>query len=190
MSENIPSVKGVTMLHAIERIRRQIEAGKITESELNAFLQEDDRAFIDERVAATFWYPIDSYARMMHMLREAEGGNGNDYWINFGRETAIEVLQTAPVQIVLKGARPFGPRAGMALVKMARLFYNFGEWAFEGEILDDFVIESSGVEGLPELSRYGTQGFIQYFAEEFLGHEVPMTSLRPSRDVVIYKTIG
>lgn len=189
MGEFVPSVKGVTMLHAIRRMRSQIERGAIKESQLDACLEEGDRAFIDQRIAPTLWYPIDCYARMMMMLRDAEGGSGNDYWIQFGRETALEVVQTTPVQIVLKGARPFGPRAGMALIKMSSLFYNFGSWKFTGEILDDFVIESSGVSDLPELSRFGTLGFIQYFAEEFLGHSVPMTSIRPQRDKVIYKTL-
>jgi hypothetical protein len=184
----VPSIKGVTMLRAVNRLQALLENGKLQQSELEVHLDDDDLQLLDQRIAPTLWYPIDCYERVMLLVRSSEGGVGDGYWVRFGAETAAEAFESKSVQIILTGARAFGPRAGVALIKLSGLFYNFAEWQWEGEITGQFSITARGASAMPELARHGSLGFIQHFAEEFLGRAVPMTSDRPTRDVIIYRT--
>jgi len=185
----VPSVKGVTMLKAVSRLQALREDGKLDDFQLESWLDSEDLRFIDQRIAPTLWYPIDCYERMMLLVRTTEGGVGDEYWVRFGAETAAEVFESKSVQIIMKGARAFGPRAGVALIKLSGLFYNFAQWEWEGEITGSFSITATGATPLPELSRHGSLGFIQYFAEQFVGRKVPMTSERPTPDIVIFRTL-
>jgi hypothetical protein len=162
--------------------------GKIQQADLENHLEAVDRDLIEQNIAASLWYPLDSYERIVQLVRQAEGGVGAEYWIRFGRENAEDVLASSAVQVFLKAARGFGPRAGIALIKLARLFFNFGEWSWEGDSLEKFKIEVSEAQYLSESVRLGALGFMLHLAQLFAGHEVRIVSERPSNDVVIYRT--
>lgn len=187
-SPNPPSLKGITMQYAVKRLRAHRESGKLTDDVIEARLERDDREILDHRINTTLWYPIDSYDRIMLLLREVEGGTGDEWWIRFGEEHAEELLLFRPVQVIMRGARSFGSRAGSALIKLSRLYFNFGEWSFDGDSLESFTAEVRETAPMSEPCRLIVLGFIRYLVRQFVGHDVTIVSERPAEDVIIYRT--
>jgi len=187
-AQNTPSLKGITMQYAVQRLLVHRESGKLTEDVIEARLEPDDREILDLRIVATLWYPIDSYDRIMLLLRDIEGGMGEEWWIQFGEEHALELLRFSPVQMIMRGARSFGSRAGMVLIKLAKLYFNFGKWNFEGDDLESFTVEVRETAPMSEPCRLIVLGFIRHLMREFMGHDVPIVSERPARDVIIFRT--
>jgi hypothetical protein len=187
-SHKTPCLKGVTMQAAVRRLEAHRESGKLTDEALEAKLEPEDLELLEQRVAPTLWYPIDAYDRIMLLLRETEGGMGDDWWIRYGEASAAEILAFGPVQAMLKGARSFGPRAGIVLVRMSTLYFNFSKWHFEGESLEAFEVEVSGAEPMSEPCRLIVLGFLRHLAQVFVGHEVAIESDRPVQSRIIYRT--
>jgi len=185
---NPPSLKGITMQYAVKRLLAHRESGKLGEELIEDRLRPVDRAILEHRIATTLWYPIDSYDRIMLLLRDVEGGIGDDWWVRFGEEHAKELLLFRPVQVILRGARSFGSRAGGVLVKLANFYFNFGQWHFEGESLDRFTCEVRETAPMSEPCRLIVLGFIRHLVRDFQGHEVPIVSERPADDVIVFRT--
>jgi hypothetical protein len=145
--------------------------------------------FDSDGIAATLWYPIASFERLLELLRIVEGGHGSDFFVAYGRESAADTLKAPGVEIILKGARAFGARAGIPLIKLAKLFYNVSEWEFVADNLEDFTVHVSDAEALSEPLRYVALGFIRHLVCEFVGREVAITSERASPNRIIYRTL-
>ena len=186
---SVPSMKGIGFAPVIERLRARIDTGKLSDLELDLKLQEADRALLESPIGPTLWYPVVSFERLLLLLRDQEGGIGNDYFVTLGVDTAEASLSTGAVQVLLKGARAFGPRAGIALIKLSKLYFNFSEWDFEGDDLEHFTVVVSDAAPLPEPCRYTTLGFMQHLVLQFTGKRVRLTSQRPSADRIVYKTL-
>lgn len=184
----VPSMKGIGFVPLVERLHGHIEAGKLCKADLERKLEATDRELLEARIGPTLWYPIASYERMLRLLRDREGAAGNDFFVAFGTDTAADSLGTGPIQILLKGAKAFGARAGIALIKLSKLYFNFSEWHFEGNDLEQFVIEVTDAADFPEPCRYSTLGFMQYLVLEFTGEAVQLSSQRPTRDRIVYRT--
>ena len=183
-----PSLKGATVAYAVKRLLVHRETGKLTDDLLDSHLEPDDREILENRVAPTLWYPLENYDRLVLLLREIEGGAGDEWWIQYGEESAGEILTYAPIQLMLKGARRFGPRAGSVLVKMSQLYFNFTRWQFEGDSLESFHVEVHEAEGMSEICRLIILGFLRYLARDFVGHDVEIVSSRPTEDLILYHT--
>jgi len=186
--EVLPCIKGLVLQPAVRRLEHQIELGKIGEPDLDAQLDAEDRWILEQRVAPTLWYPITSYERIVELVRAAEGGVGDAYWVRFGRENGEDVLESKAVSVFLRSARGFGPRAGIALIKLSQIFFNFAEWSFEGKTLESFTIDVRKATAMPDSVRLGTLGFIIHLVCKFVGDEIDIVSERPSRDHVIFRT--
>jgi hypothetical protein len=176
------------MQYAVRRLLAHRESGKLADDVIEARLERDDQEMLDQRIATTLWYPIDSYDRIMLLLREVEGGMGDEWWIQFGEEHAEELLLFRPVQVMLRGARGFGSRAGIALIKLSTLYFNFGTWSFDGEGLESFTAKVQDATPMSDPCRLIVLGFIRYLVRKFVGHDVTIVSERPSKDVIIYRT--
>lgn len=184
----IPSLKGISLQIAIDRLNRHVDSGKLTHEKMEERLQPEDFEILGKRIAATLWYPLENYERIVLLIQEIEGGVGDRFWVQFGEDTARETLSSAAVQVLIKGARKFGNRAGIPLVKLGNLFFNFSEWRFEGDDLEHFTIEITGAEPMPEIVRHAVQGFIQHVVFEFTGSPIKVTAERPRRDTVIFRS--
>jgi hypothetical protein len=124
---------------------------------------------------------------MLLLMRDTLGGGDDDYWVTLGRESAQEILSARSISIVLTGARAFGRRAGTALIRIASLVLNVGQWRYEGEDLTDFEVVVEDAGSIPEALRLNVQGFIQVLASQFSGRDVSCTSTRQAPDRIAYR---
>jgi len=186
--DQVPCLKGVTMQAATRRLLAHREGGRLTDDKLEGRLEPEDIEILEQEIAPTLWYPIESYDRIVALLREVEGGASDDWWVEYGKESASEILAFGPVQALLKGARSFGPRAGIVLIRLSTLYFNFSKWKFQGESLESFQVEVKECEPMSEPCRLIILGFLRHLAKEFVGHSVPIGSERPSSDTIIYRT--
>jgi hypothetical protein len=187
-SQKTPCLKGATMQAAVRRLEAHRKSGKLSDEVLEAKLEPEDIEMLEQRIALTLWYPIDAYDRIMLLLREIEGGMGDDWWIQYGEASAAEILAFGPIQAMLKAARGFGPRAGIVLVRMSSLYFNFSKWRFDGESLESFEVVVTGAAPMSEPCRLIVLGFLRHLAKVFVGHEVLLESDRPSHSRIIYRT--
>jgi hypothetical protein len=183
----VPSVKGFAMQPAVDRIHFLCESGAIKDLDEVERLRPADVELLEARPSTTLWYPIDTQDRFLKVISDVQGGGDERYIIEFGVETAARVLQMRSMATILSGARAFGNRSGAALVRMARLGFNFGEWKYEGSGLDDFRVVVSDAEPLPDTVRYNIEGFIQFLASETVRAEVVCESTRPTRDHLVFR---
>jgi hypothetical protein len=114
---------------------------------------------------------------------------GDGWWIRFGEEHAEQLLLYPPVQMMMRGAQTFGSRAGIALIKLSKLYFNFGKWSFDGESLESFTAEVRETAPMSEPCRLIVLGFIRHLVREFVCHDVTIVSERPAEDVIIYRTV-
>jgi len=182
-----PSLKGISLQIAIDRLNRHVDSGKLTREKMEDRLEPEDFEILDKRITPTLWYPLENYERIVRLIQEAEGGVGDRFWVRFGEDTARETLSSAAVQVLIRGARKFGDRAGIPLVKLGKLFFNFSEWRFEGDNLEHFTIEITDAEPMPEIVRHAVQGFIQHVVFEFTGKKVECTGERPRPDTIVFR---
>ena len=188
MLHKTPCLKGITMQAAVKRLEAHRISGKLSDADLDARLEPDDLTMLEQRISPTLWYPIDSYDRIVALLFDVECGIGDGWWIDYGEETAAELLEFGPIQALLKGARSFGPRAGIVLVRMSKLYFNFSKWHFEGDSLESFNVEVTDAEPMSEPCRLIVLGFLRHLAQVFVGHEVPVESYRPVPGRIVYQT--
>jgi hypothetical protein len=180
-------LKGISLQIAVDRLNRHVDSGKLTREKMEERLQPEDFEILDRRIAMTLWYPLESYERIVRLIQEVEGGVGDRFWVRFGEETAKESLSSAALQVLIKGARKFGNRAGIPLVKLGNLFFNFSHWHFEGDDLEHFTIEITDAGPMPEIVRHAAQGFVQHLVYEFTGKHVKISAERPTLDRVIFR---
>jgi len=158
-----PSLKGISLQIAIDRLNRHVDSGKLTRDKMEERLLPEDFEILDKRIASTLWYPLANY-----------------------EDTARETLGSAAVQVLIKGAKKFGNRAGIPLVKLGSLFFNFSTWQFEGDDLEHFTITISDAGPMPEIVRHAVQGFVQHIIYEFTGKPVKVTGERPRHDKIVF----
>jgi hypothetical protein len=182
-----PSLKGISLQIAIDRLNRHVDSGKLTREKMEERLLPEDFEILGKRIAPTLWYPLANYERIVTLIQEVEGGVGDRFWVKFGEDTARETLGSKAIQVLIMGAKKFGDRAGIPLVKLGSLFFNFSEWQFEGDDLEHFTITISEAGPMPEIVRHAVQGFIQHIVEEFTGKPVNVTGERPRRDKIVFR---
>lgn len=173
------SIKGMLLEPPMRRVRRLVDAGKLDEDALEEWLEPGEETLLFERPHAGFWYPIALHDRLLRLLCRFEGGDDPRWLVEFGRSEADDVLSRGPLRTLVQGASGFGSRAGVALVRMADLAFNFGRWRFRGEGMEEFAVEADGVEDLPESFRWVLEGFIAEVAHRVAGVELCVTSERP-----------
>jgi hypothetical protein len=87
----------------------------------------------------------------------------------------------------VEGASQNKKNLGESLVRLAQLMLDFGDWSFKGRDLLDFEVVSTGVEQLPETTRFSVQGFIAVLTSEVSGRQITCQSERTSPDTVVFR---
>src|SRR4029450_7825603 len=82
-----PSIKGTAFVSAVGDLQALLEAGRISEEQLEARLPTQDLAILESKILPGDWSPIESYGRIIDLLGEIEGG-GAAYHIQRGRRAA------------------------------------------------------------------------------------------------------
>lgn len=180
------SVKGIILRLSADRVRRHLESGKLEADAALEWLDTGDLDLLESRVHLAFWYPVTLHDRFMRCLRDFEGAGDDRYWVEFGRDSVESIAQAPASGAIIDGAAAFGTRAGVALVRLADLCFNFGSWAYRGESLEHFEIEASDAAALPISIQISLEGFIATLATRLAGVEVRCTSERSSADRILF----
>jgi hypothetical protein len=185
---SVPSIKGTAFQSVHDDLHRLLESGRLSRERLELALGVDDLRVLDEKVAPAAWYPIDGYARMVELLVEIEArGRRREYLIERGTRAAERLSAAGIYQQLDASAEGMGPRVGHVILTLASVIYNFTRWSYEsGEVRGDFTIRVDDAESFPEVSRFATQGFIQYVATRVSAAPVRVESDRPTLDRIVY----
>jgi hypothetical protein len=63
-----PCIKGALFEPVVADILGLVEAGRLTQTALEAQLQSIDLAFLESKLSTALWYPIETYARLLELL--------------------------------------------------------------------------------------------------------------------------
>lgn len=183
----IPSIKGYAFLPIVRQVRTLIETGVIKDIDAQHRLSDEAMQALETDPGPTLWYPILIHDELLRLLRDVEGGGNDRFLRQHGFDGAADILQARSVSLILTGARALPRRTGFALVRMAQLVLNFGEWSFDGPGLHDFTIQAADIAPLPDSVRTHTEGFISQVATRVVNRKVDCRSTRPTADVILFR---
>jgi hypothetical protein len=191
-----PAIKGTGMASLVADFAAARAAGRLDDTLIEARLEARDLEILDEKVLATEWYPIDSYARMLELLCEVMGDGRMQFHVQRGRIAGERIL-AGGIYHQLENAQKLKQRDGEADAagSMARLMltvgnalYNFMEWHYERhEDSRHFSITLTGAEKFPDSARFTIQGVIEYACEHLIDGRPAVTSERPEPGIIVYE---
>jgi hypothetical protein len=194
---DVPSIKGTGLQAVVEDVRRLVEAGRISREALEARLEAEDLALLDQKILPGLWYPNACHRRLTELLRDVEGGGSDDYVVRRGADTARRFLEAGlyhQIQRALSTARDEGEETFEGIRRAVRLYmtlagtvYSFGSWSLEGDPgAARLRIEVREAAAFTEVNRLTVLGFVQTFGQRLSEHPVRVTSLRRAPDHVAY----
>jgi hypothetical protein len=183
-----PSIKGVLFEPVVADVLRLIEAGRLTETELEDRLPATDLAFLGSKPNAALWYPIETYTRLLELLVSVEGSpRPQQYLWQRGARAAERLIDRGLYSQLNASVETWGEKTGRIMVTLAPAIYNFGQWSSsllaEGAQL---TIEAIDVEPFPEVSRTIVEGFIETIMARALGAPVQVKSERPTPGRIVF----
>ena len=198
-----PSVKGSIFMAAIADVVRLRDAGAVSPDVLEARLERSDLALLEQKLSAATWYPMASYARLLSLLGEVEGGGREDYFRARGRANAQRLMDAGLYQQLgfidrwtgqLRTSHADATQAVATFVSnlklvitLARSIYNVGEWNVEPD--PDFPgrvrVVVSDAQAYSEPMRLAAEGFLNQGARR---KPDLYTSERPERSRIVFRT--
>ena len=184
----VPSIKATGFQSASDDLARLIQAGHIGRRQVEARLEPDDLRYLDKQLAATTWVPIAIYARVIEILVELEANGRPEAYLHGRGVRSGERLHKAGLYRQFQAStETWGDRVGKIVTTMATVLYNFTRWNFEaGAEHGLFTITLDDAVDFPEVSRFATQGFIEYTSRVITGGKERVRSERPTPDRIIY----
>jgi hypothetical protein len=183
-----PSVKGTIFQMAIEAVNRAIEAGGISEDQIETELEAEDLRFLEEKVIVGAWYPVASFDRLVQLASGPAAQNA-DYFVKRGRDAADKLLNNQIYGGFKDTIRERGDQSGASVLTLAQLMMNFSRWEllpYENGDSSHFVIDVTEAGPMPDVLRYTSQGFIERVSELMVGSPMKVMSERPGHDHVIF----
>jgi hypothetical protein len=183
-----PSIKATAFQSVADDLQRLLEQGRLSRDELEASLEAGDLPFVDEKLAPTAWIPIATYARAVELLARIEAPGRREAYLVERGERAAERLAALGIYSQLEATTErIGQRIGHMIVSLAGAMYNFSAWRYEPQGEErGFAIHVEDAAAMPEVSRFATQGFIQYVATRANGHPTRVASRRPAPDTITF----
>lgn len=197
-----PSIKGSVFVAVMEDVRKVVSKGALSERELDRWLRPEDRKYLDEEILVSSWYDIGTYARMIELLRDVEGGGSNEYLREGGRRTARRLLESGLYaqleylhRIEVHSASGSSERFaafGRDLRKLATLsgsILNFSRWTVKPE--EDaarYRIEVSEAQDFPEVFCWRSDGFVNEMASRH-GDDDLWRWERVSTDLIVFRMV-
>ena len=191
-----PSIKSAVVSGLVDDVAALRESGRIPAEEIEARLEAEDFALLEEKTALTDWVPIASYTRLTELLWEIEGHRSVTYLERRGRTSARRFLDAARYQQVdyLKERYDAGDleraRASLKLVvTLQGSLINFGTWAVETDpdFDDRLVIRITDAHDYPDVLLHAMTGFITEMAH-LRDDQTRWSFERPGTGVVLFRT--
>ena len=200
---NIPSIKGGVFSLAIEDVSKLVSGGEISQEELERRLEPEDLEYLEQEILTVKWYPIRSYARILALLRDTEGGGSNEYLRKRGARSAESLLQAGLYQQLeyLKRTQleqENDPRARFLafgrdlrlLTSLSSAIVNFARWVSKPDADHDdrYVIEVSEASDYPDVLCWTTDGFINQMATRH-GEPYLWSWERDRPDLIVFRMV-
>ena len=177
-----PSVKGTLVQAAVAELRELQERGTVSRAALERTLKPDDLEVLDDEILVSAWYSMASYGRMLEVIAAAKGRNGDQDYVETGRQSAQRLVEMGLYrQLDEHTAERWEERVGKLLLSVASLLWNFGGWEWLGMDETGFRIRFQGASPMPRSYALRTQGFVEYLAARAAGSPV-RTQMQRSAD--------
>jgi len=176
-----PSIKGSIFGRALEDLRKLMDAGEIDREELKRRLEPTDLPVLEESIWPGSWYDVQTYGRLLELLKELEGQGRNEYLSERGKQSAEVLLEKGLYQQLdylnrtqVASARDpeerylaFG-RDLKLLVSLHHAIMNFGrqEVRSDPDHPDRYVIELHEADCCPDALCWTTTGFMNRMARQ------------------------
>jgi len=198
-----PSIKGSVFVRAVEDTLKLVSAGTLARSHLGRWLRPTDMALLDQPVISSGWYNVQTYGRLLELLRDVEGEGRNEYLRERGARSAELLRKAGQYQQMeylnrTQAAQQKDPRArilafGRDLRLITTVFgslLNFGrlEVKSDPEQVDRYVMEYVDVAAYPEGLCWTTDGFVNRISKPRDQPDLWRWE-RPAPDRIVYRMI-
>jgi hypothetical protein len=180
-----PSVKGAIFQMAVDAVNQAVEAGRLSQDELELKLEAEDLPFLDEKILVGRWYPVASFDRMVQLTSGPDSTKDPSYLVKRGRRAAEQVLGNQIYGHFSDTIKERGDQSGASVLTLAQLMMNFSRWEllpYRNGDPSHFVIDVTEAGPMPDVLRFTAQGFIERVAELMVGGPMQVTSERPTRN--------
>ena len=199
----VPSIKGSIFARGAEDVSKLVSSGKLTQAELRRMLSEGDLAVIAQPIAATSWYDVQIYGRLLDLLRIVEGRGENEYLRRRGAHSAEMLMKAGLYQQMeylkrTEVAQKTDPQARFLafgrdlrlLTSLHRSILNFSQQTarLDPDRPGYYVIECTDAAAMPEGLCWTTDGFMNRMARSH-GHGDLWRWERPTPDRVVYRML-
>ena len=166
-------VKGVLLATTIAGVKASLASGKLSPEDLEAQLEAEDLALLDEKLQSAGWYPVGTIGRMAELLARALGGPREEALRRLGG-AAVEILRQAGTYQQLdfepgcvRGGDPEELRAaGRLIASLWPAMYDFGRVRVETEPgAGAVLIRYEGLAACPRPVRHTIEGFTARVAD-------------------------
>jgi hypothetical protein len=185
---SVPSIKGVAFKGVVEDLGALRACGGVSDAELEASLTEADLAYLEEQISPGFWYPMESYDRMLGVLVAKEGAPDGVAYLHARGERAMKRMVDMGLYRQFETMKEgWVGRVGNAMTSLGGAVYNFASWEFvrpddEVAAAREFTIELTEAEPLNDHALHTIEGAVAMLAARAAAGPVDVTSERPSRD--------
>ncbi|HVP30074.1 MAG TPA: hypothetical protein VMW35_13055 [Myxococcota bacterium] len=183
-----PSIKGSLIQTVVDDVRALVERKAMSRQALDARLQAADLRIVDSKLDGARWYPIDSYGRLIEVLRDTEGrSDPRQYLLQRGMRAANRLIDLGMYrQIRSQEGQPFA-KVGDVMITLSQNIYNFSIWRFVSDPEDRIHrLEVSEAKAFPEVSRIVVEGFIEAITTRGFKLPAHVASARPTPDTMVF----
>jgi hypothetical protein len=160
-----PAIKGTLFSAVVADLNKLIEQERISPEMLESRLEPQDISLLDEKISAAAWYDIHTYARMVELLCDVEGGGREHYWYERGVRAAkrlkksgiyhqMDYLGRTMARGEIDPAARFNAFAKdmRLLLTIHASMLNFGDWrcVVDPDRGDRYRVEVRGIAGVPD----------------------------------------
>ena len=172
------SIKGSIFATAVADVLRLVEERTIAREQLEVRLEAGDLAYLEEKLSAGAWYPLDAYGRYLALLGEVAGRGRDDYFRERGRANARRLIEAGLYQQLafverwsadIRSSPPDADGAVASFIKnlklvisMAASIYSVGRWDVEvdPERRTRARVVITDAEAYTEPMRLAAEGFL------------------------------
>ena len=197
----VPSIKGSVFVRAVEDILKLVSAGALSRGELDRRLPPTDVVLLNRPVIPSSWYDVQTYGRLLELLRDAEGEGRNEYLRERGARSAELLRQAGLYQQMeylnrTQASQQKDTRARFLafgrdlrlLTTMHGSLLNFGRQLVKDDPQHDdrYVMEYVDVAPYPEALCWTTDGFVNRMAKQH-GQPDLWSWERRVPDLIVYR---
>jgi len=187
---SVPSIKGVAFKGVVEDLAALQACGGVSDAEIQAALSESDRVWLEEQISPGFWYPMETYDRILGLLVAKEGGPDAAAYLRARGERAMKrMLDLGLYRQFETIAQGWSVRVGAVMTSLGDAVYNFAQWEFippddEETAGNQFAIELREAQAFSDQALGTIEGAVAMLAARAANCAVEVTLERPTRDRV------